>query len=108
MVTATASMQHRAMDTMQATPQAMQAKPGKDAPPERRMDPRRARSGHWHGITHAAVGMAWTRDPDVMNDLVATLLDIHLHHSLLPPERTLDELHLMVALELQQLSGEAD
>jgi hypothetical protein len=52
--------------------------------------------------------MAWTRDPDVMNDLVATLLDIHLHHSLLPPERTLDELHLMVALELQQLSGEPD
>lgn len=101
MVAAGASVQHRPMDTMQA-------KPGRDAPPERRTDPRRAHSGDWHGITHAAVGMAWTRDPDVMNDLVATLLDIHLHHSLLPPERTLDELHLMVALELQQLSGEPD
>ena len=107
MVAATSPVQHHAMDTMQAT-QAMQRKPGKDASPEPRTDPRRASPDGWHGITHAAVGMAWTRDPDVMNDLVATLLDIHLHHSLLPPERTLDELHLMVALELQQLSNEAD
>ncbi|MBO9716080.1 MAG: hypothetical protein J7507_04550 [Pseudoxanthomonas sp.] len=93
------------MDTMQAT-QAMQKTQGKDAP----RDPlaRPASRGDWHGITYTAVGMAWTRDPDVMNDLVATLLDIHLHHSVLPPERTLDELHLMVALELQQLSGEDD
>ncbi|WP_372015519.1 hypothetical protein [Pseudoxanthomonas sp. 10H] len=69
---------------------------------------RPAPAGSWHQLTHAAVGLAWTRDPEVMNDLVATLLDIHLQHSPRAPERTLDELHLMIALELQQLSGDPD
>ena len=93
---------------MQATQAMQQQISGRDARRDRRTGVRITPATDWHGITHAAVGMAWTRDPDVMNDLVATLLDIHLHHSLLPPERTLDELHLMVALELQQLSGEPD
>lgn len=62
----------------------------------------------WHRLTHAAVVLAWSRDPDVMCDLVATLLDIHLHHCSRAVERTLDELHLMVAMELQQLGGEPD
>ncbi len=62
----------------------------------------------WHRLTQAAVLMAWHRDPEVMCDLVATLMDIHLHHCQRRPERTLDELHLMIALELQQLSGEPD
>ncbi|AKC87405.1 hypothetical protein [Pseudoxanthomonas suwonensis] len=62
----------------------------------------------WHQLTHAAVVMAWRRDPEVMCDLVATLMDIHLHHCRRSAERTLDELHLMISLELQQLSGEPD
>lgn len=66
-------------------------------------------SPSWHELTQAAVVMAWTRDPDVMCDLVATLMDIHLRHcNTRSAERTLDELHLMIALELQELSGEPD
>ena len=41
-------------------------------------------------------------------DLVATLLDIHLRRSSGRAELTLDELHLMIALELQQVSGDPD
>ena len=62
----------------------------------------------WHRITHAAVVMAWARDPDVMCDLVATLMDIHLSRCGRSAERTLDELHLMISMELQQLAGEPD
>ena len=43
-----------------------------------------------------------------MSDLVATLLDIHLRRSSGRAELTLDELHLMIALELQQVSGDPD
>lgn len=52
--------------------------------------------------------MAWARDPDVLCDLVATLLDIHLHHCNRVAEDTLDELHLMVAMELQELGAFPD
>ena len=96
------------MDTMQAMPDMGHASQGRDAMPDYPPQTRQPPPGHWHQLTHAAVGMAWTRDPEVMNDLVATLLDIHLHHSPRTPERTLDELHLMIALELGQLSGDAD
>lgn len=98
-------MQHRDMDTMQAMPRHWHASPDADAsneaPPATRID-------YWHRLTHAAVIMAWRRDPDVMSDLVATLLDIHLRRSSGRAELTLDELHLMIALELQQVSGDPD
>jgi hypothetical protein len=62
----------------------------------------------WHRTTQTAVVLAWMRDPDVMCDLVATLMDIHLHHCNRSTEHTLDELHLMISLELQSLSAEPD
>lgn len=65
-------------------------------------------AGTWHQLTHDAVVMAWTRDPDVMCDLVATLMDIHLRRSDVPAERTLDELHLMISMELQELGADPD
>lgn len=103
------------MDTM-TLPQARHALPHMDEcpiwpfvgdsrswqPPPPAVDP------EWHRLTHSAVVMAWTRDPDVMCDLVATLMDIHLRRSSASLEVTLDELHLMISMELQQLSGEPD
>jgi hypothetical protein len=62
----------------------------------------------WHQLTVAAIARAWAHDPDVICDLVATLLDIHLRHSDRSSDLTLDELHLMIALELQQLGGEGE
>ena len=100
--------QHHCMDTMQAMPDMGHASQGRDATPDYPTHARHTPPGAWHELTHAAVGMAWTRDPEVMNDLVGTLLDFHLHHRPGAPEAPLDELHLMIALELQQLSGEPD
>lgn len=100
------------MDTMLAMPIVPRhASTAKDEAVPRGATPhdrRRVDADTWHRLTQAAVTMAWSRDPDVMSDLVATLMDIHLHHCDRLPDRTLDELHLMISLELQQLSGEPD
>lgn len=94
------------MDTTTTLPAAGHASPPRDRPS--RAHAPLAHDADLHRLTHAAVVMAWARDPDVMCDLVATLLDIHLYHCQRSSERTLDELHLMIALELQQLRGEPD
>lgn len=78
--------------------------PGPPAPPpgttSAPADPRRS-------PTFAAVMLAWKRDPEVMCELVATVLDIYLRRSRPCSVRALDELHLMVALELEQLAAPA-
>jgi hypothetical protein len=96
---------HAAMDTM-TLPYCGGASLFKD---ERTARARRTlAAASLHRLTHDAVVMAWTRDPDVMCDLVATLMDIHLHRCDRSAERTLDELHLMIALELQELGPDPD
>jgi hypothetical protein len=100
------------MDTMSTLPNPGQASPLTDelpawslreARPDARPDPRA-----WHRLTHDAVVLAMTRDPDVICDLVATLMDIHLQHCNRSTEDTLDELHLMIALELEALHPSPD
>lgn len=94
------------MDTMTLLPYSWHASPFTDE--RTRRATRDSVAAAWHRLTHDAVAMAWTRDPEVMCDLVATLMDIHLHHSDVPAERTLDELHLMISMELQELGADPD
>jgi|GEM_PF-1771075 len=105
MVRASRQRNHAAMDTM-TLPYSGGASLFRD---ERSVHARRAlATASRHRLVHDAVVMAWSRDPEVMCDLVATLMDIHLRHCSRSAERTLDELHLMIALELQELGGEPD
>ena len=99
--------EHRPMDTMSTLPYPGHTSQHTDEHASWDIRDTGARRG-WHRLTHDAVVMAWTRDPEVMCDLVATLMDIHLRQCSRSAERTLDELHLMISLELQQLSGEPD
>ena len=96
------------MDTISTLPHTGHASFFTDHAPGRGTREARADARAWHRLTHDAVVMAWMRDPDVLCDLVATLLDIHLHHCNRVAEDTLDELHLMVALELQELGAFPD
>jgi hypothetical protein len=103
-----ARCEHRAMDTISTLPHTGHASFFTDEVPHRGIREARKDASAWHRLTHDAVVMAWARDPDVLCDLVATLLDIHLHHCNRVTEDTLDELHLMVALELQELDPSPD
>ncbi|ADV26625.1 hypothetical protein Psesu_0772 [Pseudoxanthomonas suwonensis 11-1] len=63
---------------------------------------------HWEHLLPDAVAQAWRRDPEVLSQLLGQLLACHLGRRNGHMDETLDELHLMVAMELQALAGFPD
>lgn len=59
----------------------------------------------WEHLLPQAVSLAWRHDPEVMSQLLASLLVMHLQPQARRMEATFDELHLMISLELQALAG---
>jgi len=55
-----------------------------------------------------AVLLAWRHDPQVMSQLLASLLAMHMHPGPRHMDTTLDELQLMISMELQALAGYPD
>ena len=62
----------------------------------------------WESLLPEAVAIAWKRDPETMGHLLAALLSRHLAGHGESLDTTLDELHLMIAMELQALAGYPD
>lgn len=90
------------MDTIPACPRLPPA-PCSPAPPPG-VPPVRG----WQQLLPQAVALAWRQDPEVMAGLLGRLLAVHVDPQGQRLQATLDELHLMVAMELQALAGYPD